>query len=80
MSAEATQYGYDIFRNVHNETPVWVASVATLFEVELTLNALAWVEPGDYFTQDSATGDIVSGRYPNHERAVGHKEAALLAA
>jgi hypothetical protein len=79
MSAEATQYGYDIFRNLHNEAPLWVASVATLAEVELTLNALAWVEPGDYFTQDCATGEIVSGRNPC-PNVVANREAALLAA
>ena len=80
MSAEATQYGYDIFRNVRDAAPVWVASVATLAEVELTLNALAWVEPGDYFTQDCETGEIVSGRNPNPAHAARNREAALMAA
>jgi hypothetical protein len=53
---------YCIFKNVRNDAPLQVASVATWGEAEQTLNALAWVESGDYFTVDSTSGEILSGR------------------
>ena len=31
-------------------------------QAEQTLYALAWFEPGDYFTRDCATGEIVAGK------------------
>jgi len=55
---------YDIFRNLHDGSPMRIATVATRGEVEQTLNALEWVDPGDYFTLESASGVIVQGLEP----------------
>jgi hypothetical protein len=53
---------YEIFRNVRYGAAVRIATVETLGQAEQTLYALAWLEPGDYFTRDCTTGEIVAGR------------------
>ena len=53
---------YDIFRNLRHGIPVRITTVATHGEVEQTLHALEWVEPGDYFVRETASGQIVYGR------------------
>jgi hypothetical protein len=53
---------YEIFRNLRNGAAVSITTVETLGQAEQTLHALAWLEPGDYFTRDCATGEIVAGR------------------
>jgi hypothetical protein len=56
--------GYDIFRNVRFGGPIWITTVATRGEVQQTLHALEWVDPGDYFTREVPSGEIVQGRVP----------------
>ena len=53
---------YEIFRSARYGTTVRIATVETLGQAEQTLHALAWLEPGDYFTRDCTTGEIVAGR------------------
>ena len=52
---------YEIFRNARYGAAVRVATVQSLGQAEQTLYALAWLEPGDYFTRDCVTGEIVEG-------------------
>jgi|HubBroStandDraft_6_1064221.scaffolds.fasta_scaffold3752293_1 hypothetical protein len=52
---------YEIFKNPHSGTAVRIATVQSLGQAEQTLYALAWLDPGDYFTRDCATGEIVEG-------------------
>jgi len=53
---------YEIFRNSRHGASVRIATVETLGQAEQTLHALAWLEPGDYFTRDCTTGEIIAGR------------------
>jgi hypothetical protein len=67
--------GYDIFRNLHHGSPIWIATVATRGKIEQTLNALEWVLPGDYFTRDATNGEIVSGLGPAAPSEASKKNA-----
>jgi hypothetical protein len=51
--------GYDILRDQHHGSPVLIVTVATRGKVEQTLQALQWVEPGDYFAREAKSGRIV---------------------
>jgi hypothetical protein len=53
---------FEIFRNSRHGASVRITTVETLGQVEQTLHALAWFEPGDYFTRDCTTGEILAGR------------------
>lgn len=53
--------GYDIFWQLYQRSPIRVATVTTRTKVEQTLRTLEWVLPGQYFTRDVTTGEIVSG-------------------
>jgi hypothetical protein len=53
---------YEIFRNTRHGDAVRITTVETPGQAEQTLHALAWLEPGDYFTRDCSTGEIVTGR------------------
>ena len=55
---------YEIFRKLDHGNPVRITTVATRGEVEQTLHALEWVEPGDYFTREVMTGEIIQGLRP----------------
>ena len=61
---------YEIFRNSRHGPAVSITTVESLGQAEQTLHALAWLEPGDYFTRDCATGEIVAGR-DNGQLAAG---------
>jgi hypothetical protein len=50
---------YEIFKNSRHGAAVSITTVETLGQAEQTLHALAWLEPGDYFTRDCVTGEIV---------------------
>ena len=53
---------YEIFRSPRYGTTVRIATVETLGQAEQTLYGLAWLEPGNYFTRDCSTGEIIAGR------------------
>jgi hypothetical protein len=57
-TVQTTQY--EIFRSARYRTTVRIATVETLGQTEQTLYGLAWLEPGDYFTRDCTTGEIVA--------------------
>ena len=61
--------GYDIFRNQRLGSPIWITTVGTRRQIEQTLQALQWVEPGDYFTREAASGEIVQGRELRKEKS-----------
>ena len=56
------QTQYEIFRNACQGDAVKITTVETPGKAEQTLHALAWLEPGDYFTRACATGEIITGR------------------
>jgi hypothetical protein len=53
---------YEIFRSPRYGASVRITTVETLGQAEQTLYALAWLDPGDYFTRDCTTGEIIAGR------------------
>jgi hypothetical protein len=53
---------YEIFRNARQGDAVKITTVETPGKAEQTLHALAWFEPGDYFTRNGTTGEIITGR------------------
>jgi hypothetical protein len=53
--------GYDIFWHLYQRKPIRIATVPTRSKLEQTLRTLEWVLPGQYFTRDVTTGEIVSG-------------------
>ena len=61
---QSTQY--EIYRSARYGPTVRIATVETLGQAEQTLHALAWLEPGDYFTRDCTTGEIVAGKSNGH--------------
>lgn len=61
---------YEIFRNSRHGAAVSIARVETLGQAEQTLHALAWLEPGDYFTKDCNTGEIIGGRSAEADRLI----------
>jgi hypothetical protein len=61
---------YEIFRNSCHGAAVSIARVETLGQAEQTLQALAWLEPGDYFTKDCSTGEIIGGRSAEADRLI----------
>jgi hypothetical protein len=61
---------YEIFRSARYGTTVRIATVETLGQVEQTLHALAWLEPGDYFARDCATGETIGGRGAEANRRI----------
>jgi hypothetical protein len=61
---------YEIYRSARYGATVRIATVETPGQAEQTLHALAWFEPGDYFTRDCTTGEIIAGR-DNGQLAAG---------
>jgi hypothetical protein len=59
---------YEIFRNTRYGAAVRIATVESLGQAEQTLYALAWLDPGDYFTRDCVTGEIITGRSSEPKR------------
>jgi hypothetical protein len=55
---------YEIFRRLPQGSHVPIITVSTIGEVEQTIHALEWVEPGDYFTREATSGAIVQGLGP----------------
>ncbi|PYU24795.1 MAG: hypothetical protein DMG32_13095 [Acidobacteria bacterium] len=52
--------GYDIFRELSDGNPLWIAQAATLKESEDKLDTLARTLPAKYFIGDAASATIVA--------------------
>ena len=52
--------GYDIFRELSDGNPLWIAQAATLKEAEDQLDTLARTLPGKYFIRDATSATIVA--------------------
>jgi hypothetical protein len=53
------EFGFDIFRQLDDGTPLWIKQVATLDDGKKHLGALMSAAPAEYFIRDAATGEIV---------------------
>ena len=52
--------GYDIFRELSDENPLWIAQATTLNEAEDKLDTLARTLPAKYFIRDATSATIVA--------------------
>jgi hypothetical protein len=57
--------GYDIFRELSDGDPLWIAQAATLKEAQEKLDVLAHTVPAKYFVRDAASAKIVARAAPN---------------
>jgi hypothetical protein len=59
-SGENMGLGYDIFRELSDGDPLWIAQAATLKEAQDKLDVLARTVPANYFVRDATTARIVA--------------------
>ena len=57
--------GYDIFRELSDGNPLWIAQAATLKEAQDKLDVLARTVPAKYFVRDASSAKIVARTAPN---------------
>ncbi len=50
--------GYDIFKKLHDGSPLWVTQAATLEEAKRHLETLAGSARAEYFIRDATTGEV----------------------
>jgi hypothetical protein len=54
------KFGFDIFRQLEDGSPIWIANVATRAQAEQEVTALQRSAPAGYFIRDAETGEVVS--------------------
>jgi hypothetical protein len=59
-SGENMGLGYDIFRELSDGKPLWIAQATTLQEAQEKLETLARTVPAKYFIRDAASAKIVA--------------------
>jgi hypothetical protein len=64
-SGENMGLGYDIFRELSDGNPLWIAQANTLEEAQEKLEMLARTVPAKYFIRDAASAKIVAQAEPN---------------
>ena len=64
-SGENMGLGYDIFRELSDGKPLWIAQASTLKEAQEKLETLARTVPAKYFIRDAASAKIVAHAGPN---------------
>jgi hypothetical protein len=53
--------GYDIFRQLEDGSPIWIAQVGSLGEAKKKLDLLSHSSPGQYFVRDAENGKVMDG-------------------
>ena len=51
--------GFDIFRRLDDDSPLWVAQADTFDDAMRRLHAIRSISPGKYFVRDASTGKPV---------------------
>ena len=64
-SGENMGLGYDIFRELSDGHPLWIAQAATLKEAQEKLDTLTRTVPAKYFIRDASSAKIVARAGPN---------------
>ena len=64
-SGENMNLGYDIFRELSDGNPLWIAQASTLKEAPEKLDTLARTIPAKYFIRDADSAKIVAQGGPN---------------
>jgi len=59
-SGENMGLGYDIFRELSDGHPLWIAQAATLKEAQEKLDTLARTVPAKYFIRDATNAKIIA--------------------
>lgn len=57
--------GYDIFRELSDGNPLWIAQAATLKEARDKLDTLTRTVPAKYFIRDATSTEIVARAGPD---------------
>lgn len=52
--------GYDIFRQLDDGSPIWVANVQTRTQAEQKVIFLRHSAPASYFVRDAETGAVIN--------------------
>ncbi|HXN52265.1 MAG TPA: hypothetical protein VN943_10030 [Candidatus Acidoferrum sp.] len=52
--------GYDIFRQLDDGSPIWIANVQTRAQAEQEVALLRRSTPARYFLRDAETGAVIS--------------------
>jgi hypothetical protein len=52
--------GFDIFRQLDDGSPIWIANVPTRAQAERELASLQRSAPARYFVRDAETGAVIS--------------------
>lgn len=63
-SGENMSLGYDIFRELSDGNPLWIAQATTFEEAQEKLDTLARTVPAKYFIREAATAKIVARSGP----------------
>lgn len=69
-SGEDMSLGYDIFRELSDGNPLWIAQASTLEEAQEKLEMLARTVPAKYFIRDAASAKIVGQTGANLSKEV----------
>jgi hypothetical protein len=59
-ATELMNLGFDIFRQLDDGSPIWVANVQTRAQAERELASLLRSAPARYFVRDAETGKVIS--------------------
>lgn len=51
--------GYDIFRQLHDGSPIWIANVQTRAQAEQRVSLLRLSQPARYFLRNAETGAVI---------------------
>jgi hypothetical protein len=54
------KFGFDIFRQLDDGSPIWIANVATRAKAEQQVASLRLSTPARYFIRDAESGAIVN--------------------
>jgi hypothetical protein len=68
---EPMKFGFDIFRQLDDGSPLWIANVETREQAEREIASLQRVAPARYFIRDAETGAVVSDRGPGNQEKRG---------
>jgi len=54
------KFGFDIFRQLDDGSPIWIANLATRAQAHQEVAVLQRTAPACYFVRDAETGAVVS--------------------
>jgi hypothetical protein len=68
---EPMKFGFDIFRQLDDGSPLWIANAETREQAERQMASLHRVTPARYFIRDAETGAVVSDCGPGNQKKRG---------